>query len=244
MKFVHNWKQIALTAHSMWALYLSAICLVLPEIIYYGFGVDTNPRIWWGIALVLLIYGIIGRIKDQGIARGKMLTWFLVVALLAGGGFAQPSRANQDGFTGLAVQFIGGWEGLRLVAYRDIVGVWTVCFGETKGVKHGDKYTARQCDAMLAREISSYRAGLRVYFTAETRAVRLTAPREVAYVSLAYNVGVRGAGKSTATRRLNAGRIAAGCDALTWWNKAGGRVIRGLVRRRSGEYAMCMQGQG
>ncbi|KPU83690.1 hypothetical protein JI58_07895 [Marinosulfonomonas sp. PRT-SC04] len=150
----------------------------------------------------------------------------------------------QHNFTPLAVEFIGGWEGLRLQAYRDIVGVWTVCYGETKGVKAGDKYTKRECDAMFTVEIASYRAGLRGYFTAETKAVRLTTPREVAYVSLAYNVGVRGAGKSTATRRLNAGRIAAGCDALTWWNKAGGRVIRGLVRRRSGEYAMCMQGQG
>jgi GH24 family phage-related lysozyme (muramidase) len=58
------------------------------------------------------------------------------------------------------------------------------------------------------------------------------------------NVGIAGAGKSTATRRLNAGDIAGGCQALTWWNKAGGRVVRGLVNRRAEEFALCMDGLG
>ena len=47
---------------------------------------------------------------------------------------------------------------------------------------------------------------------------------------------------SWSTRRLNAGDIAGGCTSLTWWNKAGARVIRGLVNRRADEYQMCMEG--
>ncbi len=150
--------------------------------------------------------------------------------------------ATGGDFLEMAVPFIGRWEGLRLAAYKDIVGVWTVCYGETKGVRPGDTYTKAQCDAMLAREIGSYRRGLNAYFTDKTRQFWLPREREVAYVSLSYNVGVHGAGKSTATRRLNSGDIEGGCEALTWWNKAGGRVVRGLVRRRTDEHALCVIG--
>ena len=53
-------------------------------------------------------------------------------------------------------------------------------------------------------------------------------------------VGVRAAGRSTATRRLNAGDVTGACKAITWWNKAGGRVIRGLVNRRTEDQTMCL----
>ena len=79
-------------------------------------------------------------------------------------------------------------------------------------------------------------------FTSDTIANRLTVDRDVAYASLAYNVGVSGTGKSTAVRRLNQGDIAGGCEALGWWNKAGGRVVRGLVNRRAEETELCMGG--
>ena len=49
-------------------------------------------------------------------------------------------------------------------------------------------------------------------------------------------------GDSTATRRLNAGNIIGGCTALTWWNKAGQRVVRGLALRRGEERDLCMMG--
>lgn len=150
--------------------------------------------------------------------------------------------APEGKFLALAVPFIGEWEGLRLVAYKDVVGVWTVCFGETKGVRPGDRYTVAECEAILAREILSYRQGLHRYFTPSTLSDRLPAKRDVAYVSLAYNVGVSRAGTATATKRLNAGDVPGGCEALTWYNKAGGRVWRGLVRRRSAEKVFCMAG--
>ena len=49
----------------------------------------------------------------------------------------------------LAIGLVGAWEGLRTVAYRDIVGVPTVCFGETRGVEMGDEYTVEECQVML-----------------------------------------------------------------------------------------------
>lgn len=149
---------------------------------------------------------------------------------------------SEAAFMEVAIPLIAKWEGVRLTAYQDIVGVWTVCFGETKGVRPGDRYTLVQCEKMLEEEVKSYRNDLHTYFSRETKETRLTPHRDAAYVSLAYNAGVRGIGKSTATRRLNNGNIVGGCKALTWWNKAGGRVIRGLVNRRSEERDLCLKG--
>lgn len=138
--------------------------------------------------------------------------------------------------------FVGRWEGLRLEAYLDLVGVPTVCYGETKGVTLGDTYTKAQCDAMFSRELLAYRDGLRSAFTSDTLASRLPLERDVAYTSLAYNVGVSGTAKSTAVRRLNQANIAGACDAIGWWNKAGGRIVRGLVNRRIKETNLCLRG--
>ncbi|MGH1330763.1 MAG: lysozyme [Paracoccaceae bacterium] len=270
MKLIANWKSVAKTAHSMWAFYASLFCLLLPEVIFWGFEIDTNPRIWWMLGVALLIYGIIGRLWDQGIDRTKMRSpWFLgalalglvmvlalqdrsVLAMSKTPTIEAPApdvAVTPDGgssvdtaFLEMAVPFIGRWEGLRLEAYLDIVGVPTVCYGETKGVQLGQSYTKAQCDAMFSREIISYRDRLRPAFTSQTLANRLPIPRDVAFTSLAYNVGVSGTSKSTAVRRLNEGSIAGACTALGWWNKAGGRVVRGLVNRRTEETELCMRG--
>ncbi|MEO1637783.1 MAG: lysozyme [Pseudomonadota bacterium] len=260
---IPNWKDVALKSHSMREQYLSMLCLAAPDLIYLLFSLDTDPRLWWAAAFALLIYGTFGRVVDQGIDRSRVNNpiWIVAVALLLVlGAFWQSDRVNLDPveqttkvmpqgvsdrhkqFLKVAVPFVAKWEGLRTTAYKDIVGVWTVCYGETKGVKSGDSYTKAQCDAMLAKEILSYRNGLHGYFSPETKRQRLPVRRDVAFASFAYNVGISGAGKSTAVRRLNAANIVGACEALTWWNKAGGRVVRGLVRRRTDEHALCMAG--
>lgn len=145
-------------------------------------------------------------------------------------------------FLAVALPLISQWEGKRNQAYLDIVGVPTICYGSTRGVQIGDYKTDKECLDLLKAEVLEYREGLHRYFTRETKEQRLPPKRDAAFVSLAYNVGVAGAGNSTATRRLNSGDIPGACTALTWWNKAGGRVIRGLVNRRTQEYDLCMEG--
>ena len=244
MKLVKDAGRIATRAHSMWANYLGILCLIAPEAIYLAFERDTNPRLWWIAGIVLIVYGIIGRLKDQGITRSPAVVALLAVLMSAGVSQpAKPAEGTTEAATlSVAVPLIAKWEGLRTTAYRDIVGVWTVCYGETKGVRPGDTYTEAECRAMLAREVADYRAGLHRYFTDQTKQSRLTPERDAAYTSLAYNVGIGGAGKSTATRRLNAGDIRGGCHAIGWWNRAGGRVVRGLVNRRADEVALCLRG--
>jgi lysozyme len=155
---------------------------------------------------------------------------------------AAEAVTNEEATMAVLVPFVAKWEGKRNASYQDIVGVWTICYGHTRTAGPGQYKTDAQCEALLRAELVEYRDGLHKYFDAETLAGRLNPNRDTAYVSLAFNVGIRGAGRSTATRRLNAGNLAGGCEALGWWNKAGGRVIRGLINRRADETRLCMVG--
>jgi len=223
--------------------------------VYWLTGIDTNPRFWWVTGLVLIIYGALGRLKDQGINTPPVVA--LLAALLFLPGMTRPPATeplpvppaavqagivSESAFLDLGVPLIARWEGKRNAAYKDIVGVWTICYGHTRTARPGMVLSDAECTALLRSEVLEYRKGLHGYFTSQTKTQRLTPARDAAYTSLAFNVGIAGAGKSTATRRLNAGDIAGGCEALTWWNKAGGRVVRGLVRRRAEEREYCLRG--
>jgi lysozyme len=63
-------------------------------------------------------------------------------------------------------------------------------------------------------------------------------------VSVAFNIGVPRYCASTAAKRFNAGNYAGGCEALTWFKYAGGKVVKGLANRRAREYKVCVGGLG
>ena len=70
MAMIENWKQVALRSHSMWAQYLALIVLALPEVAFLVLGYDVaSPRLWWFVAFALSLYGVIGRIKHQGLSK-------------------------------------------------------------------------------------------------------------------------------------------------------------------------------
>lgn len=140
----------------------------------------------------------------------------------------------------LAVAFVGGWEGLRLKAYIPIPGdVPTVCFGETRGVKMGDQYTPEQCRVMLGDGLAKFEAGIRKCLVAPDN---IPDKPYVAFLSLSYNIGQKAFCGSTVARRANSGDLRGACEAITAWNKAGGRVVQGLVNRRAAERKMCLEG--
>ncbi len=138
-----------------------------------------------------------------------------------------------------AIALVGTWEGLRLTAYRDVVGVPTVCYGETLGVKMGDRHTRAECSAMLLASLKVHERGMRKCLTDPDG---IPAQSYVAFVSLTYNIGVGAFCRSTARKRLNAGNLRGACDAATWFKKAGGRTIPGLVNRRAAEHGLCLEG--
>ncbi|TIW27755.1 MAG: lysozyme [Mesorhizobium sp.] len=254
---VPEWRRVLSLSLSFWMQAAGLALLILPEAWYGLTGQDYDPNIAWWLAVLLLLAGIVGRIFQQGVSIWKEWLRIIAVAAIAialAVILATPSpaaeappvsitRAATEAETlAIAVPFIAREEGERLVAYRDAGGIPTIGFGHTAGVYMGMVITHQQALDMLRQDAAEHRIGLHRYFKPETIAIRLPAPRDAAYTSTAFNVGVAGIGKSTATRRLNAGDIVGGCQALTWFDKQGKRVLRGLFERRQREKKLCMEG--
>jgi lysozyme len=139
------------------------------------------------------------------------------------------------GAVAVLVPEVQRWEGYREVPYKDIVGIATVCWGDTKNVQ--GPQTRAQCEERLERQLIAHAKPVVECVPGLTRKPNATA----AAVSLAYNIGTAGFCRSTVARRFNQGRWREGCDAMLLWNKAGGRVVRGLVNRRNAERKICLR---
>ena len=248
MKLVDGTRRVVAYSLSFWLSIIGLAALIGPEVRFRLTGQDYDPYLFWWISALLLVASAAGRLWKQGVSWWREWLRILAVTALAvalafvaaSEGRAAPATEEQT--LEIAVPFIAKEEGVILKAYLDIVGVPTICAGSTRGVRLGMEKTMRECLDLLRSEVAEYRAKLHRFFTATTIADRLPPARDAAYTSTAFNCGIAAIGKSTATRRLNAGDIAGGCEALTWWKKAGGRVIRGLYERRKRERALCLQG--
>lgn len=139
----------------------------------------------------------------------------------------------------LAVQTVGGFEGLKLYAYRDVIGVWTACYGETAGIRPGMKFDKATCDNLLVSSLVEHEQGMRACLKSPDA---LPVKVYVADLSLAYNIGPAAFCASSIAAYQNAGRIAASCDRFLYYVNAGGKQVKGLVLRRRQERALCMEG--
>ena len=143
------------------------------------------------------------------------------------------------GLAAVAIAIVGGFEGLRTVAYRDQVNIPTICFGETRGVQMGDRKTVAECKAMLGNRLVEFETGMRACLRNPDA---LPDGPYVAALSLTYNIGTGAFCKSTVRRHLDAGKIREACDAFRLFNRAGGQVNKGLTTRREAERALCLKG--
>lgn len=138
---------------------------------------------------------------------------------------------------GLTIPSVQRHEGLRTEAYLDPVRIPTICFGETLGVKMGDKKTVAECQEMLKPRLEGFLKEMRACTT-----VALPAKTEAAFLSFTYNVGSQTYCENMAVRRINKGNVRAACEALTLYIKAKGVVLKGLVSRRYEERTLCLEG--
>jgi lysozyme len=130
---------------------------------------------------------------------------------------------------------IAPWEGYSAKPYKDLVGVVTVCFGSTHNVQQRT-YSREECEAILRTDIGRHLNGV-----AQCIQHPLKENEWVAVTSWTFNVGINAACGSTLVRKINAGQPASvWCGELLRWNRAGGKVVRGLTNRRKAEYAICV----
>src|SRR5574343_1967639 len=143
--------------------------------------------------------------------------------------------AKGAGAIAIALALVAAAEGLVTSTYPDVGGVPTYCYGETKDAQWGKTYTKEQCKEKPAARLVEFNEGVSSCVTAD-----LPDTRRAALVSLAYNIGVPAFCKSTVGRKLNAGDVQGGRDAMRMWNKVNGVVWRGLTNRRQKERALCL----
>lgn len=139
---------------------------------------------------------------------------------------------------GIAV--IKQFEGCKLTAYQDSVGVWTIGYGWTqpvdgKPIRAGMTIKQETAERLLKTGLVSYENDV-----SRLVKVDLTQGQFDALVSFTYNLGVRSLSTSTLLRKLNAGDYAGAADEFLRWNKAGGKVLNGLTRRREAERALFL----
>ncbi len=143
-------------------------------------------------------------------------------------------KISQDGRN-----LIKKWEGLRLTAYQDSVGVWTIGYGHTKGVYAGMTITENQANAFLDEDIKSHAAGIFNYVT-----VQLTQGQFDALVSFHFNLGPAILAGSQLLVYLNSRQWQAAANEMKKYVYAGGQILQGLVNRRNDEVALFLKEGG
>lgn len=134
------------------------------------------------------------------------------------------------------IELIKGFEALRLKAYQDSVGVWTIGWGHTGGVKRGQVITEAEAEKFLRDDLGDSEKGVEDALTED-----VTDNQFAACVSLTFNIGVSAFRKSSIAKFINAGDVVLAADRFLLYNKAGGKVLAGLTRRRKAERALYLE---
>jgi lysozyme len=127
-------------------------------------------------------------------------------------------------------------EGYSGTAYKDTAGIATIGFGQADGTKIGDKTDPVRALVQLEQSLDEHAKGM-----VKCIHVPISQGEYDAYLDFTYNVGVFAFCTSTLNKKLNSGNYDGACKELLNWDKAGGKVVAGLTKRRQEEYAKCLQ---
>lgn len=139
------------------------------------------------------------------------------------------------------IDLIKRFEGCKLTAYQDHVGVWTIGYGITAGAnvgvepRKGMTITQARADDLLHDALDRFAAQVRALIT-----TKVSNNEFGACVSLAYNIGPKAFANSTLLRKLNADDHVGAAAEFKRWNKAGGETLTGLTARRAAEAALFL----
>lgn len=141
-------------------------------------------------------------------------------------------QINQEGLA-----LIKRWEGLKLEAYLDLGGIWTIGYGHTATARQGMAIDEAEAERLLRQDLAIFEAAVLDAVT-----VPLTENQFAALVSWTYNVGVAAMGRSSLIKRLNKGEYNAVPAELAKWNKVRGKAVPGLANRRAAEGGLWARG--
>jgi len=134
-------------------------------------------------------------------------------------------KTSQEG-----ISLIKSFEGCELTAYRCSADVPTIGYGHTAGVSDGDTCTQEEAETMLAEDLVEFEEYVKNYVEFELQQNEFDA-----LVAWTYNLGPKNLSESTLLKELNAGNLEEVPRQMKRWNRAGGEVLDGLIRRREAE---------
>jgi len=179
----------------------------------------------------VIVYGKLKREMDVNATKQNKWIWYdMSPAEL------MPKDYNEDEDVETSengIELIKEFESRRLVAYQDSVGVWTIGYGHTKTAYEGRLIIKNTADRLLAEDLAEAEKYIDTMVT-----VPLTQNQFDALVSWTFNLGSGNLAESTLLEKLNQGLYNEVPDEIRRWNKAGGEVLDGLVRRREAEAIM------
>ena len=143
-------------------------------------------------------------------------------------------KASQD-----CVDLVKFFEGFEGKAYLCPANVWTIGYGRTKNVQEGDRITKVQAERDLLEELEEFAEQV-----LNSVKVELTQNELDALTSWTYNLGVGNLNSSTLLKKLNAGDKNSVPSEMLRWNKAAGKVLAGLTRRREAEAKLWAKAAG
>lgn len=151
---------------------------------------------------------------------------------------------NELQFSNNGMQLVARFEGYVGNPYRDAVGIWTIGYGNTyypdgRKVGPNDKPLNKKEAEDLKIEVinKDFAPAIREM----TKGLNITQNQFDALISLGYNIGVNALSKSSVIKYLKSGDIQKAADSFLLWNKAGGKVLKGLVNRRKAERELFLK---
>ncbi|MBW4657446.1 MAG: glycoside hydrolase family protein [Drouetiella hepatica Uher 2000/2452] len=145
------------------------------------------------------------------------------------------SGSSDGSINSKGLNVLKSFEGLRLDSYLDPVGVWTIGYGTTSGIRAGMRITEAQAESYLKQDLDRFERAVK-----SAVKVSLNSDQFSALVSFTYNVGEGALNSSTLLRKLNQGDYQGAANEFARWNKGDGVELPGLTRRRSAEKALFL----
>jgi lysozyme len=138
----------------------------------------------------------------------------------------------------ILINLIKESEGCKLTSYKCPAGIWTIGYGQTKGVKEGMTWTQNQADEDLVKTALEV-LNRAIKYSPILATVNME--KQAAIADFIYNLGVGNYATSTLKKKVDVGDWVSAASEIKRWDKAAGKVLKGLTVRRAKEAALLLE---
>ena len=138
----------------------------------------------------------------------------------------------------ILIKLIKDSEGCKLKAYKCPAGIWTIGYGQTKGIKEGMAWTQQQADEdIIKTALQAFNEAIKASPILATANME----KQAAIADFVYNLGITNYNKSTLKLRVDKGNWVSASTEIKKWNKSNGIILNGLVKRRQLEAGLLIK---